>query len=73
MELTAQEVYLKTVSIMQPDERLRLAALILQDLTRIGKELELYNDNLSEQDKKDVAFAALKYAEEIYPEEQELV
>ena len=73
MELTAQEVYLKTVSIMQPDERLRLAALILQDLTKTGKELETYSDNLSEQDKEGLAFAALKYGEEIYPEEQDLV
>ncbi len=73
MELTAQEVYSKTVSIMQPNEKLRLAALILEDLTKIKKEAEIYSDKLSEQDKESLAFAALRYAEEIYPEEQDLV
>jgi uridine kinase len=73
MELTAQEVYLKTVSIMQPNERLRLAALILRDLTETEKELETYSNNWNEKDKEDLAFATLRYAEEIYPEEQELV
>ena len=73
MELTAQEVYTKTVSVMQPNEKLRLAALILEDLTKTKKESEIYIDGLSEQDKANLAFATLKYAEEIYPEERELV
>jgi hypothetical protein len=73
MEFTAQEVYLKTVSVMQPSEKLRLAALILEDLTNIKKEIEIYSDNLTEENKENLAFAALRYAEEIYPEEQELV
>jgi hypothetical protein len=34
MALTAQEVFTETVRVLPPTERLRLAALILQDLAQ---------------------------------------
>ncbi len=73
MALTAQEVFTETVRALPPSERLRLAALILQELAQSDVAVVERSDTWSEQDQRDLTAASLKYAAELYPEEQELV
>jgi hypothetical protein len=73
MALTAQEVFTETVRTLSPSERLRLAALILQDLAHSDVAVVDRSETWSEQDQRDLTAVSLKYAEELYPEEQELV
>lgn len=73
MALTAQEVFTETVRALPPSERLRLAALILQELAQSDVAVVEQSDTWSEQDQRDLTAASLKYAAELYPEEQELV
>ena len=73
MALTAQEVFTKTVRALSPGERLRLAALILQELTQSDAAVVDRSDTWSEQDQRDLTTVSLQYAAELYPEEKELV
>ena len=73
MALTAQEVFVETVRVLSPDERFRLAALILQDLTQSEIAVVDRRDTWSEQDKKDLTAVSLQYAATLYPEEDDLV
>jgi hypothetical protein len=70
MALTAQELFRETVSALPPKERLRLAALILQDLAQSEGDT---HSTWSDQDERDVSTASLRYAAELYPEDKELV
>jgi len=73
MALTAQEVFTETVRALPPTERLRLAALILQDLTQSEVAVVDSRDAWSEQDQRDLTTFSLQYAAKLYPEEDELV
>jgi len=73
MALTAQEVFIETVRDLPPSERLRLAALILQDLARSEVAVEDRSDTWTEQDQRDLTTFSLQYAAELYPEDEELV
>lgn len=73
MTITAQEAFTKTVLLLSPTERLRLAALILQDLAKPDIAIVDRGEEWTEQDQNDLTAASLKYAAELYPEEQELV
>ena len=73
MALTAQEVFTETVRALPPSERLRLAALILQELTQAEVAGVDRSDTWSEQDQHDLTTLSLQYAAELYPEEEELV
>jgi len=73
MALTAQEVFTETVRTLPPSERLRLAALILQDLAQWDVAIMDQSYTWSEQDQRDLTAVSLKYGAELYPEEQELV
>lgn len=73
MELTAQEVFTGTVRALPPSERLRLAALILQELAQAEVAIVDRRDTWSEQDQHDVTTFSLQYAAELYPEDEELV
>lgn len=73
MALTAQKVFTETVRALPPSERLRLAALILQDLAQSDMAVVDRSDTWNEQDQRDLAALSLKYAAELYPEEKELV
>lgn len=73
MALTAQEVFTETVRTLPPNERLRLAALILQDLAQSDVAVMDRSDAWSQQDQRDLTTVSLKYAAELYPEDQELV
>ena len=73
MALTAQEVFTETVRDLPPSERLRLAALILQDLAQSEVAVVDRSDTWTEQDQRDVTTFSLQYAAELYPEGEELV
>jgi len=73
MALTAQDVFKETVRTLPASERLRLAALILQDLAQSDVAVVNRSDTWSEQDERDLTAVSLKYAADLYPEEQELV
>ncbi len=72
MSTTVEEVFTKTVRALPPTERLRLAALILEDLTQSNLSLVDMRDTWSDQDQKDLTAYSLQYAAVIYPEEKEL-
>ncbi len=73
MALTAQEVFKETVQALPLTERLRLAALILQDLAQSEVAIVESDDAWSEQDQSDLTAFSLRYAAKLYPEEDELV
>ena len=73
MALTAQEVFTETVRTLPPSERLRLAALILQELTQSEVVGVDRSDTWNEQDQRDLTTFSLQYAAELYPEEEDLV
>ena len=73
MALTAQDVFKETVRTLPASERLRLAALILQDLAQSDVAVVNRSDTWSEQDERDLTAVSLKYAADLYPEEQELL
>lgn len=73
MALTAKEIFTETVQTLPPSERLRLAALILQELAQSDVAVVDRSDTWSDEDQRDLTAASLKYAAELYPEEQKLV
>ena len=73
MATTAQEVFTETVRVLPPTERLRLAALILQDLAQTDMTVVDTSSVWSEQDQRDLTAFSLQYAAKLYPEEEELV
>lgn len=72
MAITAQEVFTETVRALPPTERLRLAALILQDLAQADMAVVDTSSVWSEQDQSDLTAFSLQYAAKLYPEEDEL-
>ena len=69
MPKTAQDV-LNSARELPPEEQLRLAALILQELANAEIRVVAPSDSWSEQDQRDLAAFSLKYAERAYPEEE---
>jgi hypothetical protein len=72
--LTAQELYTSAVRDMTSEERLRLAALILNDLTQSQSSGTLpdYEDDWTEEDMRDLTAYSLRRAEETDPYEDDL-
>ena len=62
MELSAKELYLKKVLLLSPKERLRLAVMILNDLTAADDQIE-FSDSWTEQDLQDLTTFALSHSE----------
>ncbi len=68
---TAQEVYEETVRILSPAERLRLAALILDELTQNDPSSAIGTaHSCSQQDQSDLTAFSLQYAAAVYPESE---
>ncbi len=67
---TAQEVYDVTVRALPPTERLRLAALILQELTRSPAPSDVMGDEWSDEDTRNLTAHALGHAAATYPEDE---
>jgi hypothetical protein len=61
MGVNAKELYLKRVLLLSPKERLRLAVMILNDLTA-DDQIEL-SDSWTEQDLQDLTAFALSHSE----------
>lgn len=59
MPTTAQEVFINNVRLLPPAERLRLAALILADLTQTKPPVIDYSDTWGEQDRNDLTAFSL--------------
>ena len=62
MEITAEELYLTTVQQLSPKERLRLAAMILNDITAPDETIE-FSDSWTEEDLQDLTAFALSHSE----------
>lgn len=69
---TAQDVYDESVRPLPPRERLRLAALILDDLAEANAATDAA-DAWTAKDQADVAAFSLGYAATLYPEDDKLV
>jgi hypothetical protein len=69
----AQEIYTTTVRILPPEERLRLAALILNELTQADTSAAEAALTWSDGDMHDLLVFSMKHAEASYPEEEDLV
>jgi hypothetical protein len=69
----AQDLYTTTVRHLPLYQRLRLAALILEELTQPGGPGIDWSDAWSEDDVKDLTVFSLQQASAAYPEDQELV
>jgi hypothetical protein len=71
---TAQEIYANTIRDLPPEEQLRLAALILNQLTqtaaRTGWDV---HDSWSEQDIQDLTTFSMKYADTQYTKDEDVV
>ncbi|MDQ3930547.1 MAG: hypothetical protein M3328_15560 [Chloroflexota bacterium] len=70
---TAQEIYASTIRDLPPEEQLRLAALILNQLTQAADgEIDIA-DSWSEEDMRDLAAFSMKHMDADYPEDKDLV
>jgi hypothetical protein len=70
---TAQEIYASAIRDLPPEEQLRLAALILNRLTRTVEGEANTNDSWSDEDMHDVAAFSMKHADSLYSEGEDLV
>lgn len=68
----AQEIYTTTVRILPPEERLRLAALILNELTQANTSAAEASLTWSDDDMHDLLVFSMRHAEASYPEEEDL-
>ena len=63
MAANAKEFYAKTVRTLSPKERLRLAAMILNDLTSSSDQID-FSDSWTEEDVRDLTSFALTHSED---------
>lgn len=72
MPTTAQEVYSQVVRILSPNERLRLATLILNELVQQNMSVIDRGDTWNEQYQTELVNFSLQYAAAIFPEDEEI-
>jgi len=65
---SVKDIYDLTIRSLPPKERLRLAALILSDLTRPGAEPIEFEDSWSEEDLRELVTYTVAEAGKSYPE-----
>jgi hypothetical protein len=70
---TVQEIYQNIVAILPLSDRLRMAALILNDLTQQNVAVIDANDTWTEQDQLDLTSFSLQYANSLFPNEEDMV
>jgi hypothetical protein len=68
---TIQEIYRYVVDTLSLSERLRLAALILNDLTQQNITVIDSSDTWSEADQLELTTFSLQYAASLFPESEE--
>ncbi|MDJ0718614.1 MAG: hypothetical protein QNJ54_31045 [Prochloraceae cyanobacterium] len=71
-ESTIQEIYQNISNTLSPSERLRLAALILNDLTRSNVAVIDTGNTWTEQDLSEVTNFSLQYAANLFPDTEEI-
>lgn len=69
---TVQEIYQNIVSTLPEDDRLRLAALILNDLTQKVDTVDT-SDTWTEQDQLELASFSLQHTNSLFPDDEEIV
>ena len=74
MPTSAQEVYIQVVRNLPPQERLRLANLILNELVEQDSSVvDLCSDRCTDRDIVDINNFSLQYAATLFPEDEENV
>ncbi len=73
MSTSAQEVYIQVVRNLPPQERLRLANLILNELVEQDSSVVDRSDCWTDRDIVDVNNFSLQYAAILFPEDEENV
>ncbi|GET36741.1 hypothetical protein [Microseira wollei] len=72
MPTTAIEIYTQIVSTLSPNERLRLATLILNDLLQQNEPVIDQSGTWTQQDQLDVTTFSLQYATTLFPDSEEM-
>jgi hypothetical protein len=72
MSNTAQEIYIRVIRTLPPNERLRLATLILNDLVQQDSSVVDISDTWTEEDQLDITNFSLQYAATVFPESEEI-
>lgn len=70
---TVQEIYHNIVGNLSVSDRLRLAALILNDLTQQNVAVIDASNSWTEQDQLELTSFSLQYANSLFPSEEEMV
>jgi hypothetical protein len=70
---TIQEIYQNIVGNFTVNDRLRLAALILNDLTQQNVAFIDASDTWTEQDQLELTSFSLQYANSLFPDDGEIV
>lgn len=70
---TIQEIYQNIVTTLPLSDRLRLAALILNDLTQQNIDLIDTSDTWTEPDQIELMSFSLQYANSLFPDGEEIV
>lgn len=71
-ESTIQEIYQNISNTLSPGERLRLAALILNDLTQSNVAVINTDNTWTEQDVSELTIFSLQYAANLFPGTEEM-
>lgn len=72
MPTTAQEVYSQVIRTLSPNERLRLATLILNELVQQNMCVIDQGNTWTEQDQTDLVNLSLQYAAKIFLADEEI-
>jgi hypothetical protein len=70
---TIQEIYQSIVATLTLSDRLRLAALILNDLTQQDVAVIDASNTWTEEDQLELTSFSLQYANSIFPDDEEMV
>jgi hypothetical protein len=70
---TIQEIYQSIVATLPLSARLRLAALILNDLTQQDVAVIDASNTWTEEDQLELTSFSLQYANSIFPDDEEMV
>jgi hypothetical protein len=70
---TIQELYQNIVATLPLSDRLRLAALILNDLAQQNVAVIDVSDTWTERDQLELTSFSLQYANSLFPDEEEMV
>lgn len=69
---TAEEVYAAAIRSLPVSERLRLAAIILDDVTQSAASVLDFSESWSDEDVRDLTTFSLHHAAARYPEEPDV-